>query len=1533
MGFSEIYRSVARRFSVKDIKIANRKSCKSPKKLTKSQKPTNNTKTTKTKVKNFVGFLTSSRSKRYSTGNQAIILIRPNYEVLFKRLNTNIELPESETLVGSSGPSSAGDITVETFLQVPEQAGSNDAVSSNGVDGFTGPSFADTVLPILTAITTGANETIVHDFAPPSPLATSSVEPVVENNSENGSDRLDEVAQLADHAASIHSNNDIDFVDDTIALPPASSTPSVKVIFDKDFGNGSEHAASVHNNEAIDTEGGSLTLCASFEKLSADIESSYTDHTIYASVTQWTEHLTFETLVSSELVVDVTEPIGITVPLPASISQSPAGNPEEVEISIQLSETNKGNSVDPIVQDDSSSSSRKNVADVGEQSDPFPEYIDGYHFDDTTGPFAAATTVPFVARSKPGSIIKAPWVQPLIADEDVESFYRQVYVRRDSAPGRLVSPDSYYPVGRRASLSQSDADIEPMLNRSENYLEINDSDVKHYVLPHPDEFELDEEPTAFPELTIMVADVTLAIPERRVAHSDPAPEVIHTDHNQVSEDVATELVPENQSDLMEKELFISGLAEQGIFISDLSEQGIFPVAMNTPKLIEQKPEQIQGLEEIVEEIIRTQVIPHHHQFTSRFLPPGIVIPWGPNNPVPIRLADFRATDPWLPSPFNDPFGYDRLSEVQKRWRQLEVAYQQTIYWICMNFTASNHLENNPGNTLYCFNNICGYFGCQEKDCKHPRVRWGGLHWSYEKWKQHRLNQLKLGQRRANQQAASQQQYGRPPANVQASQGQPSKQDAFAQRAIAELTTRQRAAAQSAAQKAPRKRPAKLQLLVQQDSNYEPPTGLNSAVQALEQDFHEKQAHEQKAREQEALEAYTVAVEKGVGFSAAQIKQSLAQEAQKMAAFQEANAQPVTQEAGPSIDDADSGPSQLINPQSSKMPFVTDLTRSTDPKDDMISGGLEAFGDYTEDSRPDHQLVNDAFPHAPANPAQKAHLGPEGIVVGPKISRWKTMFPPKKEGTTSEEGTLGDPAPYSDESNRQTSVSDGSEKATKSTADTSLEGSLKVPQLVVVSKQEANDQSVIYTPNEVEEGDLYSSSPLKARYPAFATLANPSTLEDVEEDDLYSASPRRLPNPASAAPINSFPPPAPEELVEDSVASSEEGASKMYDDQGFVVENAVKDLNGSVIEDLTRSPDYRSSDDGETQDEESEDEDSRGDTESDNKESEDGETQDEESEDEDSTDVIDENGWLVAERRDHPMIQKFNDAFLDGDKAVIEQVDDMTNYINAIDTSNAVDVGNTELGNAVAPRNAADLEVGPINSGLEEDEDLTGDDEFPLETKPVCRELLPQAGTVRFGQRIAISSRPATSGLAGAFRRQEEEEARGIFRGAPLGPEDHRDVLLDQEFLPILQRDAREIHLSNMFRKMDRAKNHIANQWMNNVAQQNPGAPNVDYVAMPRAYGYADENIVLPRDVVEEMNEADQEIWAMGMAYTEHDRLDEMDDPAKFTSEMETVQPALINKSWKPELIEEYAEKFNVTHCVLLPGDNDPSAFDDEAATF
>ncbi|EDO00520.1 predicted protein [Sclerotinia sclerotiorum 1980 UF-70] len=372
MGFSKIYRSIARLFSIKDIKITDQESCKSPKKLTKSQEPTNDNKTTLNKVMNFVGFLNSSRSKRYST---------------------------------------------------------NDAVSSNISDGFTGPSFTDTVLPILMAITT------------------------------------------------------------------ASSTPPVNVIFDNNFDNDGEHASSVHMNEAVDIEGESLTLSASFRKLIAEIEPSQADHTIYyASVTQWTERLTFETLVSSELVLGVTEPIGSNVPLPVSTSDSFAKTSEEVEISNELSKANRVSSVDPVVQDESSSLSPENIADAVEQFHPLREHIDGCHFDETTGPSAAVTTVPFVPLSNPGVIIKAPLVQPLIEDEDPESFYRQVYVRCDSATGRLDPPDSYSPVGQQASFSQYDTDLEPMLNNSENLLEINDSDDRHYVLPQPDEVELDEEP-------------------------------------------------------------------------------------------------------------------------------------------------------------------------------------------------------------------------------------------------------------------------------------------------------------------------------------------------------------------------------------------------------------------------------------------------------------------------------------------------------------------------------------------------------------------------------------------------------------------------------------------------------------------------------------------------------------------------------------------------------------------------------------------------------------------------------------------------------------------------------------------------------------------------------------------------------------------------------------------------------------------------------------------------------------------------------
>lgn len=121
--------------------------------------------------------------------------------------------------------------------------------------------------------------------------------------------------------------------------------------------------------------------------------------------------------------------------------------------------------------------------------------------------------------------------------------------------------------------------------------------------------------------------------------------------------------------------------------------------------------------------------------------------------------------------------------------------------------------------------------------------------------------------------------------------------------------------------------------MQEDSNYVPPTGLNSAVQALEQAFHERQA-----REQEALETYTGTVEKGVKHYAAQVKQGVAQEAQKITAFQKANAQ----EAGPSIENTESGPSKLIKSHSSNLPLVTDLARFTDPNDEHDSGWMEGF---------------------------------------------------------------------------------------------------------------------------------------------------------------------------------------------------------------------------------------------------------------------------------------------------------------------------------------------------------------------------------------------------------------------------------------------------------------------------------------------------------------------------------------------------------------------------------------------------------------
>lgn len=130
-----------------------------------------------------------------------------------------------------------------------------------------------------------------------------------------------------------------------------------------------------------------------------------------------------------------------------------------------------------------------------------------------------------------------------------------------------------------------------------------------------------------------------------------------------------------------------------------------------------------------EEEVLSEVIPHDQQQNARnfCLPPGVTIAWGPNNPIPFRLEEFRAADPLLPNPFADLAGYTLLNGIQQRWVEFEMAYTRPIYWVMID-SATLIDQQNPVDRYFGLDNCCEVFGCKGEDCRHPQH--SGNPWTY-----------------------------------------------------------------------------------------------------------------------------------------------------------------------------------------------------------------------------------------------------------------------------------------------------------------------------------------------------------------------------------------------------------------------------------------------------------------------------------------------------------------------------------------------------------------------------------------------------------------------------------------------------------------------------------------------------------------------------------------------------------------------------------------------------------------------------------
>ncbi|TEY44393.1 hypothetical protein BOTCAL_0352g00130 [Botryotinia calthae] len=639
MGFRKVFRSVARVFSTKDKKVGNQVNTTKSKRLTKSQYPRNTTKSTKNRVKNLVNFLTRSRSRRHSTESA----------------------PESETLVDSSSPSSPDNNTVETIEQVSEDASSENTTSYYIDDRLTGPSLAQTALPILVVIDGGIQsieDVEVTDIAvlPLAPIA-SVIESVLDGNLNDDGDQLAEAAE--------------------------ATGPVISV-----------------NNDAVDSQGKPHKVYTPYEKTNTDVQFPNAD-------------LTVEILVNE---ADATE---YAVPNPNDISAEDNSLPlVSTELSVNIPEDYQL-VVTPLATPNEDGVVQVVVATVDDEIQLSEE---------PTGDNDAST----------------------IRDEDTEDVFHQ---RRNSAPGNLVSPNSHYPNGRCASLTPSDAENEAMFNDPNNYIVHDESDM--YVEP-----QLNLHHSFLAEPTVPMVTTPIDVPARKTSLPNSASEVVFSHNTVETLEVVSESQSLNEPDSVEQEVFMLELgkrmsvelANREAYLSEL--RNTFPVKQDSSDLVDEKamevivPQRVkQPWETNAEEIVRTYRIPSYSQFRSVFHPPGLTVPWGPHNPIPTRIDDFRGSDPWLPNPWTNPDEYHQLNRIQKRWVQLEVLYQTRLYWLGVTSKAIVHLERNPGDKLYVFNNFCGWYGCQAEKCKHSRVDgrlyFFDLHSYYPTWKKLRDEQLLL----------------------------------------------------------------------------------------------------------------------------------------------------------------------------------------------------------------------------------------------------------------------------------------------------------------------------------------------------------------------------------------------------------------------------------------------------------------------------------------------------------------------------------------------------------------------------------------------------------------------------------------------------------------------------------------------------------------------------------------------------------------------------------------------------------------------
>ncbi|KAF7951927.1 hypothetical protein EAE96_007224 [Botrytis aclada] len=1491
MVFQKVFRSVTRVFSTK---AKNKQNTTEPKKLTKGQKPSNGTNTARNRIKNIVDFLTGSRSRRHSTESA----------------------PESATLVDSSNPPSTGNHTVETFEQVSEHAGAENATSYNIDNGLTSPSpsITQTVSPVLMAIA-GSNQSIenipvlnsnvddinnglfeVADAAGPIILSNNDVEVIVDHNSVTD----------GKHSGSVYDSNT---VDDVVVEPESKSLklsvsrkktntdipffntdlPVESFIDDLEIAGQAVSISNDNNTEndalALVSTGLSINVPENYQLAFTPLDAPNEDGGVQVVVE------VFEPEVSEPIRNDISTLDSIQIPS-AELSQS-------MEAIIQSSEESINDTDGSAIQDESITSAEESVLVSEESPVAFPDQIDGYHL---SGLFAAATTVTHRARSFYGGVFTAsqPDEQALNEDDNTEYVVRQ---RRNSAPGNLISPDSHYPTGRRASLTRSDADNEAMFNDPNNYIVHDDSDM--YIEP-----QLNIYPSVSTEPTATMVTAPIGVPAVNASLQTLAPEIFDAHTTDETVEVVSEPQLLNEPDSVEQEVFMSELSERlslelanrEVYLTEL--RNTFPVEQDSSDAVNQEAEEVTVSQKVnqlgethAEEIVRMYRIPPYSQFRSVFPTPGTTIPWGPQNTIPARIWDFRGNDPWLPTPWTNPDLYDQLNGVQRRWAQLEVRYQTKIFWLEANFKAVIHLEENPENRLYAFNNFCGWYRCQAEKCEYPRVD-GRLYFFdldsfYTSWKQLRNEQLLLDYEPSNEYAANQ-----PSTDV----------NALEQTALRDQEVREQ--------------------------------------EAREQEARDQEARVQEAREQEASQVDSrpplhpnTHFGLGVVDTQAPPKQSRwAQvfETQKKDGCAKAE---VTQD---------------VVPTASKNPVAVDnfgLTKVDVPVEEKKSRFTKFFKAQpaSEQETPQEAVTE----KTPGDSAPKAHFGLNKIEISfePKKSRYASIFRAQK---STEQEVAPVPASRSDseQSNEQLDSFNGSNKDDLPTPDTSIE-LLQSSSL----NQEANAVSGNDDQCEEDEGDLYSASPLRGPSPAPTVSSQLSSITTPEVFmDGFLAS-RHQGNwqlydeqgfliDGNVENVGDF-------IIEDTMEEPGDDIVLVFGQVGFPIESPYEEPNEMLdgeawmlmrIEDTYEDIEFEEVPEGV-----------------------------------ELLEDFFEDGWPIDEREEQHMAQTVREGLEEGNHQVIEVVDDFESYCNAPDSgweapedSDASSIrGRSPVpkelnakayaqGKALRDQATEDESdstesdsedsdenddgINPDSSSQDSDE--SGDDTDSKAQGSKEKDNNPKSEAQESDKvdentkpkfqfsRIPIQARPAVSGLTVAFQGITGNKIGKQAETPLLGQYDEPEAMIDSEPLPFLQKDANMVHSSNMIRQIDLARDELVDRWVDKKDRYHPDGPTCQYVLKEGERDGARVCDSMPQGLVLWIQDSENKLWAAGATFAQMALAKKATDSEKLTtSELEFVVPGYVNDPWKPEFVAKCRKEVDFTDASLFLGENDFFTFDENKATF